>query len=935
MKKLFLISVLLFLMILPVTLFSQTGTIAGQVTIEKTGDPLANAAVYWGESKGGTYARKKGSFIIKNVPVGMQTVTVSFMGYGKQTKEVEVKEDETAIVKFAMVVEAVSIEGINVVSERATERKTPVAFTDMDKEKMTSMLGSRDIPLVLTTTPSVYATDTGGGAGDARVNIRGFDQRNVAVMINGVPVNDMENGWVYWSNWDGVGDATSSIQVQRGLSAVNLATPSIGGTMNIITDPTELDKGVKVKQELGDAGFLKTTFMASSGLINNKFAVSGGGVRKTGKGIVDKTWTDAWAYYLSSGFNISNNNKLELYVVGAPQKHGQNLYKQNIAVYDQEYAEDLGDYNPLALDEFSEAGREYSQNWHSVSSSYEGKQWWDGAEHDRHDENFINERENYFHKPLVNLNWYTKLNDRLNIYSIAYYSGGKGGGTGTYSDNRLEDPNDDESDYDTFIWDYSTSTRTPDWDSNIAMNQDILDRKGLPKIAGQSLAILRNSVNNQWTIGAISKAYLTVNENFKTSIGIDWRTAEIDHFREVRDLLGGDYYNYTGNQFDTADDYEKVLGDKIAYHFTNTVDWIGGHLQGEITIDDLTSYSMIGLSSIKYTYINHFRTTEVYNETNAPDSTMIGEPNPDSGELTAETNWINGFQVKGGSSYILSDELDVYGNVGYVSKVPIFDDVIDDGNGTQAENPKNEKFTSLEAGWNYKGLDGQFGVKTNFYYTEWEDKSRSIGVTNPNGTEGIVFISGLDSRHWGLELETSYMPSHIVQFDISASLGNWLYTDDVTATYDNYSAEEDQIDTLNVFVKGLRVGDAPQTQLSFGTSIFPIDGLKAQFVVLHYRDHYAAFDVFSRTDADDTTQSWKIPAYSKFNIHLDYQLPVNFKGIKVGVFAHLFNVLDAVFVQDAVDNSKYNGFDGDHDADDAEVYLGLPRTFNAGINITF
>lgn len=85
-------------------------------------------------------------------------------------------------------------------------------------------LGSRDIPLVLNTTPSVYSTQQGGGAGDARINVRGFNQRNVAIMINGVPVNDMENGWVYWSNWDGVGDATASIQVQRGLSAVNLAT---------------------------------------------------------------------------------------------------------------------------------------------------------------------------------------------------------------------------------------------------------------------------------------------------------------------------------------------------------------------------------------------------------------------------------------------------------------------------------------------------------------------------------------------------------------------------------------------------------------------------------------------------------------------------------------------------------------------------------------
>ena len=76
-------------------------------------------------------------------------------------------------------------------------------------------------------------------------------------MINGVPQNDMENGWVYWSNWDGVGDATSSIQVQRGLRSLTPTTPSIGGTMNIITDPTNMEKGGKFKQEIGDGGFLK------------------------------------------------------------------------------------------------------------------------------------------------------------------------------------------------------------------------------------------------------------------------------------------------------------------------------------------------------------------------------------------------------------------------------------------------------------------------------------------------------------------------------------------------------------------------------------------------------------------------------------------------------------------------------------------------------
>ena len=152
--------------------------------------------------------------------------------------------------------------GLEVLASRADE-KTPVAYTNVTKAEMEFRLGSQDIPMALNTTPSVYATQQGGGAGDARINVRGFNQRNIAVMINGVPQNDMENGWVYWSNWDGVGDATASIQMQRGLSAVNLAAPSVGGTMNIITDPTAHTRGGKFKQEVVAGGFLNRALIES------------------------------------------------------------------------------------------------------------------------------------------------------------------------------------------------------------------------------------------------------------------------------------------------------------------------------------------------------------------------------------------------------------------------------------------------------------------------------------------------------------------------------------------------------------------------------------------------------------------------------------------------------------------------------------------------
>ena len=121
---------------------------------------------------------------------------------------------------------------------------------------------------------------------------------------------------------------------------VNLAVPAIGGTMNIVTDPAQLERKGSIKQELGSWGFSKTTLSYNTGLINDRFALSGSVVKKTGDGYYKGTWTDASAYYVGASYQINPKHRLELYAVGAPQRHGQNLYAQNAAVYDPDYARD-------------------------------------------------------------------------------------------------------------------------------------------------------------------------------------------------------------------------------------------------------------------------------------------------------------------------------------------------------------------------------------------------------------------------------------------------------------------------------------------------------------------------------------------------------------------------------------------------------------------
>ena len=72
------------------------------------------------------------------------------------------------------------------------------------------------------------------------------------------------------------------------------------------------------------------------------------------------------------------------------------------------------------------------------------------------------------------------------------------------------------------------------------------------------------------------------------------------------------------------------------------------------------------------------------------------------------------------------------------------------------------------------------------------------------------------------------------------------------------------------------------------------------------------------------------------DIHVTYDIPVSIAGTKMTVFAHVFNALDAVYVQDAVDHSQYNSYgDKIHAAHNAEVFLGIPRYFNAGLKVNF
>jgi len=927
------------LLIFSLTSFlSAQMTVSGTVTDAATGSALAGANVVVDGTNNGAAANASGAFTISNVPNGA-TLTASMIGYADASMAA------ARTVNFRLSASSIEMSGLEVLASRAGE-KTPVAYTTVTKAEMEARLGSQDIPMSLNTTPSVYATQQGGGAGDARINVRGFNQRNVAVMINGVPQNDMENGWVYWSNWDGVGDASHSIQMQRGLSAVNLATPSIGGTMNIITDPTAASKGGFVKQEVGAGSFLKTSLNYNTGLIGGNLALSTTIVRKTGEGVIDKTWTDAWAYYLGVSYQMNDANRFEIYAIGAPQRHGQNLYKQNLGAYDSEFATSIEGYDATAVGEdgqFRDSGetngvgfgRTFNQNWAPVNSSYDGKQYWYmyGARTvERHNPDYLNERENYFHKPLVNLNHYLTLNDQMRLSTIVYWSGGSGGGTGTFGKIPTMDADGGLGD-DDYKFYYGRGPWVRDWNTLIDYNSGnadtvYVDKSALGRTHGdgnnQSVGILRNSINRQSTIGAISKLNYDLSDALKLQIGLDWRTAGIEHAREVRDLMGGDYYLDFSD--DNVPDGKRVeLGDIIAYHNETTVDWLGFFGQGSYSSGPINAYGMAGFSSIAYTYQDHFTVADAVIDHGDPITTM---------------------QFKGGAMYDVNDNISAFANFGLVEKPPIMDNVIY-FDGTVASDPANEKFQNIEAGVNYRA--GNMAVKAGYYMTDWINRNLTKAVSSGQGSSGdtdVIFLTGVNQNHSGLEVEASMQVIDMLHLNAAASFGTWKFTDDANGTYqeDEFNDQGQvtgQTSTdYSYALKDLFVGDMPQTGMALGVTLTPIAGLSVQALFNYYDKNYSDWGPSAREVESDGTadreQVWMAPSYNKLDLHVNYDLPISIAGTKMTAFAHVFNALDAVYVQDAVDHSQYNSYgDKVHAAHNAEVFLGTPMYFNGGLKVSF
>ena len=362
------------------TVLIAQSTITGTVIEAGSNIPLPGANIIEKGTTNGVTSDFDGNFTIKTQESSGELV-ITFIGYTSKT--ISFSGDAT-LESIALESSQVGLEEVQIIASVAVDRKTPVAVSTIKSADIELKLGTQEFPEILKSTPGVYATKAGGGYGDGRINLRGFDSENVAVMINGIPVNDMENGRVFWSNWAGLGDVTSTMQVQRGLGASKLAVPSIGGTINIITKTTDVEAGGNISTTIANDGYEKFGITYSTGLLENGFAATVSAATTEGNGYVDGTEFNGVSYFVNLSKEINENHKLSFSAFGSKQRHGQRQNRQLIETYKN-----------------SDRGRKFNADW----GYYNGQ--------------VTHQEDNFYNKPQISLNHYWTLSEKTSIISSA------------------------------------------------------------------------------------------------------------------------------------------------------------------------------------------------------------------------------------------------------------------------------------------------------------------------------------------------------------------------------------------------------------------------------------------------------------------------------------------------------------------------------------
>jgi len=404
-----------------------------------------------------------------------------------------------------------------------SESITVISIAELDGDEE-----SADISGILQSSRDVFVSKAAYTFGPARFRIRGYDSENSSVMMNGVSLNDMESGRVYWSSWGGLNDALRNSEILNGITESQFSYGGIGGATNMEVRASSYSPTVKLTvSSLNRSYNQRLMFTYATGLMQNGWAITfSGSKRWAQEGYVEGSSYDAYAYFLSVEKKLNNKHSIGFIGYGAPSKRGKSS-----AVVQEAY--DLAGTNY------------YNPNW-----GYQNGE-------------IRNARVSNYHKPMFMLSHYWTIDDDTKLTTTASYMFGRGGGTALnwFSGNDprpdyyknlpslYEDTNPDYAQYLRDDWANNVNRRQLNWDEFYQANADeysvIENANG---IEGNTYSGIRSNFmvedrrNDSKKLNLTSTFNSRISDDVKLTAGVDLTNYKGDRYTVVDDLLGGEFY---------------------------------------------------------------------------------------------------------------------------------------------------------------------------------------------------------------------------------------------------------------------------------------------------------------------------------------------------------------------------------------------------------
>ncbi|MCD4828063.1 MAG: TonB-dependent receptor [Candidatus Cloacimonetes bacterium] len=743
-------------------LSAATGNIAGKVVSDATGEGMSNITVILEGSGIGAMTNRNGGYIIKNVPQGDYSLVVQYIGYEEVRRAVTVRPGETTIENLRLEVKPLAIEGLKVSATRAVKRETPIAFSTLSEEDLTSRYTTQDIPQLMDDVPGLFASSL--GLGESEITMRGFAADKIQILINGIPVNDPESQRVYWSNWTGLSSNVKSVQVQRGAGSSMYGSGAFGGSVNIETMGSSIQREIEVRSSFGTyatdskvadgkGGFeeynpvnYNVILRFRSGMLfNSKFNYTLMAERKGGDSYVDGTTYDGWSFGFEAA-TLLGRHSLNYSLIGAPQKHNQTRKVSD----------------PML---FSHLGREYNRN----NSPYQ---------------------ENYYFKPQFSVRDEWTISENSNMMTNVFFTVGNGGGkylrndtfdgdmragrtpTGEMGTQEVKYRTDNRYFARHALWAWETAGVIlpgfdPDtgtyvgWDPDTGAYTDTSNVHTASNLVNDTYnhTWLNDSQNDHVQLGLNTYFQHEVSDQLTITVGGEMRRWMADHYAQSMDFR---CWNTESTGTDTVRVFSEV---QRRYDYSSIVHNMSGFIRAQIApVPGVINVVLDGqwanyTSEIDENPIDifDFRTGEFTGET----FYATRNRKDDDGNLMFDDNdyskTFKFFSPKMGLNINLTDHVNVLTNFSIAYKEPRtyewYDrsdgpnqgQVYDDNGDEKTYELKPEKTQTLEWGLGYTGII--LDANVNYYITNYTDKIESVS----DEQLGNITMNAGRARHQGWE----------------------------------------------------------------------------------------------------------------------------------------------------------------------------------------